>query len=79
MRGTRLRDFTLAETDTHKGNCKLAKVNKCGRCRYLDFMAKEHDLTFARANNTIFLFVCMSLAAGVIGYIRGSRTDAGAA
>ena len=46
---------------------------------YYFVMAKEHDLTFARANNTIFLFVCMSLAAGVIGYIRGSRTDAGAA
>ena len=37
-----LRDYTPEETDTHKRNCELGKLNKCGRCRYLDLMAKEH-------------------------------------
>lgn len=46
---------------------------------YYFVMARDRDLTFVQVNNTIFLFVCMSLAAGVIGHIRGSRTDAGAA
>ena len=38
----KLRDYTPEETDTHKRNCELGKLNKCGRCRYLDLMAKEH-------------------------------------
>ena len=38
----KLEDFTLEETDMHKRNCELGKLNKCGRCRYLDLMAKEH-------------------------------------
>ena len=27
-----LRDFTLEETDTHKRNCELGKLNKRGGC-----------------------------------------------
>ena len=46
---------------------------------YYFVMARERDLAYNHVNNTIFLFVCMSLAAGVIGYIRGSRTAEGAA
>ena len=42
VRVARFRDFTLEETDTHKRNCKLGKLNKRGRCRYLDLMAREH-------------------------------------
>ena len=38
----KLRDCTPEETDTHQRNCELGKLNKCGRCRYLDLIAKEH-------------------------------------
>ena len=34
--------FTLEETETHKRNCKLGKLN-CGRCRYWDLMANDHS------------------------------------
>ena len=36
------RDFTLEETKTRKLTCKRAKLNKRGRCRYLDLMANDH-------------------------------------
>jgi hypothetical protein len=45
---------------------------------YYFVMARGRDLTYNNINNAIFLFVCISLAAGVIGYMRGSRTLAGA-
>ena len=41
-RVARFRDFTLEETETHKRNCKLGKLN-CGRCRYWDLMANDHS------------------------------------
>ena len=42
VRVARFRDFTLEETNTRKHKCKLAKINKCGRCLYLDLMANDH-------------------------------------
>ena len=42
-RVARFRDFTLEETETHKRNCKLGKLNQCGRCRYWDLMANDHS------------------------------------
>ena len=38
----KLEDFSLEETEVHKRNCELGKLHKCGRCRYLGLMAKEH-------------------------------------
>ena len=46
---------------------------------YYFVMDKGHDLFFVQVNNILFLFVCISLAVGVVGHIRSSRPVAGAA
>lgn len=45
---------------------------------YYLVMDKRHDLIFVQINNAIFLFICISLAAGVLGHIRSERALEGA-
>lgn len=36
-------------------------------------MEKSRDQLYVKTNNAIFLFVCISLAAGVIGHLRAQK------
>lgn len=71
--------LAIRYTSSWLGVVMLLYGAQFGLNAYYFVMARQPDLVFTRANNAIFLFVCMSLAAGVIGYIRSSKPAESAA